>query len=198
MNLSSLLALVKEIPAYRALINALADSEPQLPEQPLELLSAARPTVLAALHAHTRRPILVVVARADRARELARQIRAWSPHPNAVLRLPDPDTLPYERVAWGRDTVRERVSALARLTNNVPAGDPPPLVITSTRALMQKTAPPTELQAALGSLEVGQRVVLNDLLNNWLNIGYRASTVVEEPGHFSRRGGIGIRCAARE
>jgi transcription-repair coupling factor (superfamily II helicase) len=122
LNLSSLLALLKEIPAYREVSDALADSAPRLTETPLGVLSAARPTVLAALHAHTQRPTLVIVARADRARELARQIRAWSPHPAAVLRLPDPDALPYERVAWGRDTVRERVSALAALLNSAPNG----------------------------------------------------------------------------
>ena len=190
MNLSSLLYLLKEIPDYRELSNALADSPPRLPKTPLGVLSAARPTVLAALHTHTQRPILVVVPRADRARELVRQIRAWSPHQAAIQRLPDPDALPYERVAWGRDTLRERVSALAALLSSVPDGTPPPLVVTSTRALMQKTVPPADFRTGLNTLSVGQRVVLSDLLDGWLKNGYRASTVVEEPGHFSRRGGI--------
>jgi len=190
LNLFSLLTLLKEIPAYRELIGALADSSSDLPERPLSLLTAARPAVLAALHAHTRRPILVVVARADRARELARQLRAWSPRPAAVLRLPDSDALPYERVAWGRDTVRERVAAFAALLNTSQNAVPSPLVVTSTRGLMQKTVPPTEFGTGLSSLRVGQGIVLNDLLDGWLDIGYQASTVVEEPGHFSRRGGI--------
>jgi len=190
LNLFSLLTLLKEIPAYRELIGALADSSSDLPERPLSLLAAARPAVLAALHAHTQRPILVIVARADRARELARQIRAWSPSPAAVLRLPDSDALPYERVAWGRDTVRERVAAFAALLNNTQNAGPSPLVVTSTRGLMQKTVPPTEFDTGLSSLRVGQRIVLNELLDGWLDIGYQASTVVEEPGHFSRRGGI--------
>jgi len=190
LNLFSLLTLLKEIPAYRELISVLADSSSDLPERPLSLLAAARPALLAALHAHTRRPILVIVARADRARELARQIRAWSPSPAAVLRLPDSDALPYERVAWGRDTVRERVAAFAALLNSTQNAGPSPLVVTSTRGLMQKTVPPTEFGTGLSSLRVGQRIVLNELLDGWLDIGYQASTVVEEPGHFSRRGGI--------
>jgi transcription-repair coupling factor (superfamily II helicase) len=190
LNLSSLLALLKEIPDYRELSDALTDSPPRLPKIPLGVLSAARPTVLAALHTHTQRPILVIVPRADRARELVRQIRAWSPHQSAVQRLPDPDALPYERVAWGRDTVRERVSALAALLSSIPDDTPPPLVVTSTRALMQKTVPPADFRAGFSTLKVGQRIVLSDLLDGWLESGYRASTVVEEPGHFSRRGGI--------
>ncbi len=203
MNLSSLLALLRDIPAYRELTDKLSGSPPHLPQGPIGLLSAARPTVLAALHLHTWRPMLVIVARADRARDLARQIRAWSPHPAAVLRLPDPDALPYERVAWGRDSIRERVSALAALIGwprtsqqadgqeaQGRRGDLPPLVVTSTRALMQKTIPPADLGAGLSALRVGQRVVLNDLLAGWLDIGYRVSSVVEEPGYFIRRGGI--------
>jgi transcription-repair coupling factor (superfamily II helicase) len=55
---------------------------------------------------------------------------------------------------------------------------------------MQKTAPPGDFRAGLSALRVGQRIVLNDLLDDWLKNGYNASTVVEEPGQFSRRGGI--------
>jgi transcription-repair coupling factor (superfamily II helicase) len=205
VNLSALLALLNDIPGYQHLTQTLAERDPHQPGAALGVLSAARPTVLAALHAHTARPTLVIVARADHARELTRQVRAWSPDPTSVLRLPDPDALPYERVPWGRDTIRERVSALAALINWPPSaqgnGEPteqgpnqngklPPLVITSTRALMQKTAPPDEFRMGLSALRVGQRISLNDMLSGWLQIGYRVSSVVEEPGHFSRRGGI--------
>ncbi len=202
MKLSALLALLKDTSSYRALLDTLGNTPPRLPAGPMGLLSAARPTVLAALHAHAQRPILVILARADHAREMTQQIRAWSPHPAAVLRLPDPDALPYERVAWGRDTIRERVSALAALVywSRYGRKDPshdggqeaalPPLVVTSTRALMQKTVPPAEFETGLGALYVGQHVALNDLLASWLSIGYQVTSIVEEPGYFSRRGGI--------
>src|SRR5512136_1850340 len=116
MTLSDLLTLLNDIADYRTLAAALNASPPRLPDAPLGVLAAARPTVLAGWHAHVQRPLVVLVARADRARALAQQLCAWSPHPEAVLRLPDPDALPYERVAWGRDTIRERVSALEALT----------------------------------------------------------------------------------
>jgi transcription-repair coupling factor (superfamily II helicase) len=204
MTLPDLLALFNDIADYRALAAALDASPPRLPDAPLGLLAAARPAVLAGWHAHVQRPLVVVVARADRARALAQQICAWSPHPEAVLRLPDPDALPYERVAWGRDTIRERVSALEALVTwprTLPKKDkregedgprkcPPPVVIVSARALMQKTAPPAEFKTGLSTLRAGQRVALNDMLSGWLAVGYRTSSVVEEPGYFSRRGGI--------
>ena len=194
MTLSSLLTLLQDIPAYRALTAGLDAEPPCLPAEsvPLGLLATARPAVVAALHAHTHQPMLVLVARADNAQAFVQQVRIWSPFPQAVFRLPDPDSLPYERVAWGRDTIGERIRVLAAMAA-WQGGDShghPPLVVASARALMQKTIPPATLRAELRSLRVGQRVVLNDLLKAWLDTGYRHSSTVEEPGTFSRRGGI--------
>jgi len=42
----------------------------------------------------------------------------------------------------------------------------------------------------LRSLRVGQTINLKKLLENWVAVGYRPAAVVEEPGTFSRRGGI--------
>jgi len=192
MTLPGVLAVLNEMPAYRSLREALNASPPRLPRRPLGLLAAARPAVLAALHAHTRRPLLVLVARADQARSLAQEVEAWTPAPQAVMRLPDPDALPYERVAWGRDTICERVRVLAAMASwrGDGADRHPPLVITSARALMQKTVPPALLRSGLSTLRVGQQVSLNELVASWLDIGYRPISVVEQPGDFSRRGGI--------
>ena len=192
MMLTDILALLHENPTYRQLVQALSARPPRLPAAPLSVLSAARPALLAALHTHLNRPMLVVVARADAARTLTQQIQLWSPHPEAVLRLPDPDALFYERIAWGRDTVCERIRVLSTVASwPVEADDrPPPLLVTSARALMLKTIPPAELRGEIRTIRVGQRINLNELLAHWTQIGYQPVSVVEEPGSFSRRGGI--------
>ncbi|PWH13210.1 MAG: hypothetical protein DDG58_14590, partial [Ardenticatenia bacterium] len=192
MVLTDIFALLYDHPVYRQLVEALAARPPQLPTIPLGVLSAARPALLAALHAHLQRPMLLVVARADAARTLAQQIQLWSPHPEAVLRLPDPDALFYERIAWGRDTVYERIRVLAAVATWPVEADyrPPPILVTSARALMLKTIPPAELRATMCTLHVGQRINLNELVTRWIQLGYQPSSVVEEPGSFSRRGGI--------
>ncbi|MGC8879153.1 MAG: transcription-repair coupling factor, partial [Anaerolineae bacterium] len=187
-----ILALLYDNPAYKQLVKALSAGPPQRLTAPLGVLSAARPALLAALHAHLNRPMLVVVARADAARTLTQQIQLWSAHPEAVLRLPDPDALFYERIAWGRDTVCERIRVLAAVATWPLEADnrPPPLLVTSARALMLKTIPPAELRGAVRNVHVGQRINLNDLLVHWIQLGYQPVSVVEEPGSFSRRGGI--------
>jgi transcription-repair coupling factor (superfamily II helicase) len=194
IDLSGILSLLHRMPSYRRLAADLAASPPVLPadERPLGALSAARPALLAALHAHTKRPLLVVVARADAARSLVRQLRIWSPFPRSVHLLPHPDALPYERVPWGRDTIYERVRSLVAMANwqGSDSGVRPPLVVASARALMQHTAPPGELGAHVRRLQVGQRLALEEELRHWVDMGYQASPMVEEPGAFSRRGGI--------
>jgi transcription-repair coupling factor (superfamily II helicase) len=199
MVLSSIRGLIGENAACRALLTGLraghpgTDSPATVPlERPLGVLSAARPALLAALHTQLRMPMLVVVARADAARALAQQTQLWSRYPEAVIRLPDPDALPYERVAWGRDTICERMRVLTALAAWPLEHDRrwPSLVVTSARALVHRTIPPADLRSELHTLRVGQRVALNDLLARWLRIGYRPAAAVEEPGTFSRRGGI--------
>ncbi|MGQ9793423.1 MAG: transcription-repair coupling factor [Anaerolineae bacterium] len=192
MALTNILAFLYDKPAYRQLVEVLSTRPPQLSATPLGVLSAARPALLAALHAHLNRPMLVVVARADAARTLTQQLQLWSLHPEAVLRLPDPDALFYERIAWGRDTICERIRVLTAVATWPIEAEhrPPPLLVTSARALMLKTIPPAELRGTVRNLHVGQRINLNELVTHWIQIGYQPVSIVEEPGSFSRRGGI--------
>ncbi len=190
MNLSPLLKLFNQIPAYHALADALHWGElTGAMRRPLGVLSAARPALLAALHADLQRPVLFVTARTDRARILAEQIQFWATDPARVFRLPDPDALPHEKVAWGSETIQGRLAALSALVSfNHRPDAAPPLLVTSARALMHHTLPPAEF--TIMEFKVGQRIRLNDVVAQWVELGYQPEDVVEVPGSFSRRGGI--------
>lgn len=202
MNLSPLLKLFNQIPTYNTLADALHSGEvPAEICRPLGVLAAARPALLAALHADLQRPVLFITARADRARILTEQIQAWVEEPNQVYRLPDPDSLPHEKVAWGSETIQSRLAALSALAaykNNqqstansqalTEVRPPTPLLVISARALMSYTLPPTEF--TLMQFKVGQRLNLNEVMGQWVGLGYQPEEVVEVPGSFSRRGGI--------
>jgi len=191
MNLSPLLKLFNQIGGYNTLADALHAGE-FLPEMslPLGVLTAARPAVLAALQADLRRPVMFITARADRARMLTEQIQNWAEDPASVLRLPDPDTLPHEKMAWSHETIQGRLAALSALHHwpDQPDDVLPPIVIVSARGLMRHTMPPSVFSTV--TLKVGQRLHLNQLLEQWIAWGYQAEEVVETPGSFSRRGGI--------
>ncbi len=222
MNLSPLLKLFSQIPAYNDFAQSLHPDPRSGPfGRPLGVLTAARPALIAALQVDLRRPILLVSARADRAKIFAEQIQFWSSQPEAVCRLPDPDSLPHEKVPWGNETIQGRLSALSALvqyrqsrsahqpssTNHHPPANPsnsptlqpsnppifqsaplPPIIIASARGLMHQTLPPGKF--TLQSFKVGQRVKLNEMLAQWVALGYKPEEVVEVPGSFSRRGGI--------
>lgn len=207
MNLSPLLKLFNQIPTYNTLADALHSGEITSEiSHPLGVLTAARPALLATLHADLQRPILFITARADRARILAEQIQAWVEEPSRVYRLPDPDSLPHEKVPWGSETIQGRLAAFTAMMTyqngqlstvnrqlSIVAQSPtsssrPPLIVISARALMSHTLPPSEF--TLMQFKVGQRINLNEVIGQWVGLGYQPEEVVEVPGSFSRRGGI--------
>ena len=103
MNLSGLLSLVRDIPAYQTLLADVGRGEV---EGSLSLLRAVRPYLVAALAGDVQCPILLVMARPEQVSGVVDQLRQWLPHPEAVLRFSEPESLPYERIPWSAETVR--------------------------------------------------------------------------------------------
>lgn len=199
MNLCGLLPLVDEIPAYRELLAQLAAGDlPGLlqPEaRALGIFPAARAYLLAAIQRDAQRPLLVVTAQPERARELVEQIRQWSLLPEAVYHFPAPEALFYDRAAWPLQTVRERVSILGMLARPELHGRfrdlrRSAIIVASVSALLPKSVPSDVLAQHIRQVRVGERVSLNDFLSALLESGYQPAAVVEEIGFFSRRGGI--------
>ena len=65
-----------------------------------------------------------------------------------------------------------------------------PLIITSARALMQRTLPLRQFRTSVREFRVGQTLDLERVLGLWAGLGYEPVSVVEAPGQFSHRGGI--------
>ena len=184
MNLTGLLSLLRELPAYQALLNQ-PESTPQA------VLQAARPFITAGLKTDRPGPLILLTARSEMAQQVATTLEAWLPPPEAggppIYIFAEPDALPYERIAWSGHTRQQRLTALAALQTRL---GPKPLVIASARALMQKTLPARELRMALRPLKTGSLMRLEQMALNWAQTGYNPTDVVEEPGTFARRGGI--------
>ncbi len=183
MNVSGLLDWVRALPAYRVLREELESGNSG---GALGLLRAARPTLLAALACDLSRPILAVAGSVERARTLHQSLRHWHPHPDRVLRFPEPPTLFYERAPWPREAITSRVTVLVRLA----ASEEGLVVVASARALMQPTLPVQQFRLGTRTLRVGQTLELEETVRRWVGLGYEPVSVVEEPGQFSHRGGI--------
>ncbi|MEX1019531.1 MAG: transcription-repair coupling factor [Litorilinea sp.] len=184
MDLSQHLKLAARQPAFRAWFD---DNSPQ----PQGVIPAARPFLAAALQQAQAGPLLYLTARAEIAQALALQLETWLPggsdRPRIFL-FAEPDALPFERIHWSNETRQQRLTALAMLQSS--ADEPPPIILASVRALMQKTLPPRELRMALRPVRVGDELRLEQVVERWVQTGYNPADVVEEPGAFARRGGI--------
>ncbi len=182
MNLSGLLPFVDRQPAYQALLRAL--EERRAPAR-LAVVDAAKPYLIAALQRSLGRPLLVVVSQASRARELVEGVQAFAERAGAVALLPEHDSLFYERLLADSSLIQQRVATLALLASGEPA-----VIVASVRALMHRVLSPEALRRACLTVRVGQTIRPDDLAAAWASAGYQSAPLVDEPGLFSRRGGI--------
>lgn len=184
MHLNGLLNVLATQASFSAVVQRI-----QSPTTPIDLsiIRAARPYVVSALYRTLHTPILVVCDRTDRAHDIAEQIPVWLPDA-PVLRLQEPSSMFYDHAPWTDTTIRARLQTVAALTHHTTSSAP--IVVASAHALMQKTLPMRDFLAASRELSLGQRVDPDKLLHHLVAIGYQPSSVVTQPGTFSRRGGI--------
>jgi len=185
LNLTQLLHLIEEMPAYRQLVAKLRQPNGNTRAA---VLDAAKPYLIAALYHELRRPMFVVTTQPENSKKLYEQLLTWC-RSSQIKLLPEPDTLPYQRVASDTSTELERLQALSALANIEPTTDAP-LVVASAPALIQKTIPHIDFTSACHAIKVGMDIEPIKLLGQWQAIGYKVESIVEVPGTMSRRGGI--------
>jgi len=190
LNLTQLLHLMEEVPAYCQLV---AELEQKSGRTRVAVLDVAKPYLIAALYQNLRRPMLVVTAQPENDKRLYEQLLVWCAA-NQVKLFPEPDALPYERIASDNSTEMERLQALSALANvagdNNPTTEGPPLILASAPAFMQKTARYSDFTAVGHTIRLGMEVEPFHLLGQWQAMGYRLENMVEVPGAISHRGGI--------
>ncbi len=182
-------------------LNQIVLSSPELietirtgkPPAHLGLRRAARPPVTAALQFALDQPLLLITDRADHTLMLAEELELWAPDRTRLI-FPEPTPLFYENATWGENTRRERLLTLTTLAaSQIPGVSSltlPTIIIASARALMTRTIPRRDFLKATRSLKRGQTIALNDLVRNWVTLGYEHVNTVISPGQFARRGGI--------
>ena len=189
MALHGLLELAEAAPGFDGLAERLAAGG----EASAGMVDAAKPLLLAALWRRLRRPMAIIVARAETARLLHEQTLAYAGEDAPAYVLPELDSTPYERLASDRSTVSQRVAALWTLGASAESGrdgSGPPLLIGSAYAFASKTLDPTHMAGLTHTIRRGGRLDPMQALRRWTSMGYRVEPAVEVPGDVSRRGGI--------
>ena len=184
-DFTQLLHMIEEMPAYRWLREGLKQSSADIK---VMVLDTAKPYLIAALCHSLKIPVLMVTAQPENAKNLYEQLLVWC-NSSKVKLYPEPDALPYQRIALGTSTGMERLQVLAALVSGESTIDPP-LVVASAPALVQKTTPYHDFISSCHTIKVGMKVEPFQLLGQWEAMGYRRESIVEVPGTVSHRGGI--------
>lgn len=189
-----LLNAIEGLPAYRSLRDRLgAGLDTINTVQGLGLPRAARLPLVARLHQDLQKPVLLISNRADRALALFEELQFWSESENTHY-FPEPNPLFYEQAGWGQGTKRDRLRVLTLLAKYLIPGqpqlEPPPIIVAPIRAIMTRTLPRRDFIKYSRTLKLGQRVLIDDLLHTWVDIGFDYANIVVQPGQFSHRGGI--------
>ena len=184
LDLSQLLHLIEEMPAYRKLT---AELELGGGSQKVAVLDAAKPYLIVAVYRSFNRPVMVITAQPENCKKLYEQLVTWSASGEVKI-FPEPDALPYERIASDTPAELERLQVLTALAS--PSGVDAPLVVVSAPALTQKTTNHGDFISTCHTIEPGRSIEPFQLLRQWEGMGYRVETLVEVPGTMSHRGGI--------
>lgn len=184
LNLTQLLPLIKEMPAYRQLVGQL--------QQPggnvrVVVLNAAKPYLIAALYHSLKLPMLVVTAQPENSKKLHEQLLTWAF--TEVKLLPEPDAFPYQRITSDTSTELERLQVLSTLAN-VDGDHNAPLIVASAPAFMQKATPYGDFTSTCHTIKLRMDIEPFHLLSKWQAMGYRMENIVEVPGTIGHRGGI--------
>ena len=190
MNLSGLLSIFEQLPAYEKALASLDDTG----ISPLHLPATVRAITMAKLFSDSTKPMLFVTGRPDAVGVWQAALETWMPPGAEVLRFREPTPLPFERAPWSDECRMERLRVLTRLMAGkhrfLPENRNPLLIITSARALLQKTIPQRRLLSNLKVIKLNQILDLKGTLESWEANGYSREAVVEAPCQFSNRGGI--------
>ncbi len=187
MHLTGLPKRLRQSPAYRDLVAELST----VSHLSITMIRAARPYLLATLMQDWKGPVVYITPRIKRAYNVTEQLPVWLGDDYPVMRFAEPTSQFYERTAWVESVIRNRMETLAVL---MPPDESDiqqhPLIVTSAKALMQRTLPVNQFRKASMMLKIGERYTIDRLMHNWMGIGYEPVPLVIEPGTFSHRGGV--------
>ncbi|MDG2427404.1 MAG: transcription-repair coupling factor [Acidimicrobiales bacterium] len=180
------------MPTLLELIPALLEDEPAVAAvlgrrtASLAVPEPARAVVLASLVRQTgRSPLVVAVPTSIEAERLAGDLRLFLGD-SAVELFPAWETLPFERISPGVETMGRRLRVLHRLAATQ---DRPSVVVASGRALVQRLGPGAGLTEPL-CVGPGDTFDQSEFIADLVAVGYRREYQVEHRGELAVRGSI--------
>ncbi len=154
------------------------------------MTSTARALYLPLFARAARVPVVLLVADNKAADAMQLALRAacdltGAVAPEAVLKLPAHDVLPFEGISPHPDVQEQRAAVLWKIAAGAAS-----IVIAPVEAAAMKLFG-TDYYAGLATiLRRGEEVDVDSLIGHLSSVGYTRMDLVEMPGQFTRRGGI--------
>jgi transcription-repair coupling factor (superfamily II helicase) len=185
MGLSSLSHLIDNYAPYERARKVLASSGSRSVQ--LEGVAvSAKGLLLSKFIRDLQTQIVVVSYNIDQAERIALDLQGFGVSADDIVVLPQTaQTLLYTDGAPSYDLIGRRISALLEIAQGRPK-----FVIGSAGAFLQRSAPLETLLSRRKKLSIGDVVSLEDLEKLLAGYGYERVESVEQPGQWTRRGGI--------
>lgn len=131
---------------------------------------------------------LIITPTSKAAAQMVDDLQAIAPVSGSTVPthfFPSPDHLPYHPLTPSRDSWIERLQGLHQWTRRAPMCGIAPVT-----ALLRRLPPPEIFSRYGETISTGATLRLPDLHRDLVAMGYGSAPLVEEPGDFSKRGGI--------
>jgi transcription-repair coupling factor (superfamily II helicase) len=146
--------------------------------------SSSYPLLIASYFAIENCPIIVILPSAVKASEFISDISSLIEQ-EYIYSFSSLNMLPYEFINPAEHVERERVSALYALFSKKAC-----IVVTDIDAVMRKIPGADRLKQSALSLEKGEEIPFDDLIETLVNFGYTREHRVDSYGTFAIKGGI--------
>ncbi len=139
------------------------------------------------LHMKHRVPVVVITPSIKEAETYLEDLDFFTERPcPPLIYFPPYNITPFKYLSYHSETAAKRIRSLYQLI----VGDVPSMVVTTISALIQRILPRKELCDYAELVMVEENLDRDRLVSKLISSGYERSSMVEEPGDFSIRGGI--------
>ena len=181
MPISDFTEFLKNSDEYQNLYNSINKTKSNIQIQTIDESVAF---LCSSIASDYQRPTLIICPSAFHAINLQENLSAWTS--SNILRFPEVENLPYERIISDKETSMSRIDTITKITNS----NHFPLVVSSISAICQQTIESSTLILSSKELMRNQKITMEELTRFLQQTGYEFESTVTDQGTFSRRGGI--------
>ncbi len=133
-------------------------------------------------------PILVVLKNTKKAFRFLDELNFFLPDKKGqIVFFPGYNILPFKSIAYHKETSTNRLAALSKIMN---PGSKPLIVVTVVDTILQKLIPKKNLIDFAELIIANEEIDRDALIQKLEAGGYTKTSLVEDPGEYSVRGGI--------